>query len=352
MAGVRIFRSPTTDIFVNLALEEWLFRTLPLSEGRTQAMLLWRNKPCIVMGHNQVPWLECDVREAEARDVSLARRVSGGGAVYHDLHNLCVTFFSPNITSKDSSSPPVIFPTFSKERNMDIIRAALGTFNIPSWTSNRTDLLVDVEGAPKKVSGSAFRISGKRAYHHCTLLLDSNLPMLRRLLQVPDRQIEGRGVRSTPHPVANLAQLHPDVSYTTLCEALATAFSASYGQPRATIEGFDLPLIRKDPVFRDFHAEMAGEQWVFGASPNFVTTLQRVFGWGSVHLTLEVKKGQIEVKNVFATTNADSSSLSEALRGALQGVVYRAAPIRTALLSLPIGDRIVEDLADWISTAL
>eukprot|EP00667_Euglena_gracilis_P025508 EG_transcript_29972 len=188
---LRIFRSPVTDIFTNLALEEWLFRTLPLAEGRTQAMLLWRNQPCIVFGHNQVPWLECNVREAEARGVALARRVSGGGTVYHDLHNLCVTFFSPNTTAKDVPPSPAAAagagPPFSKERNLAIVRAALGTFGIAAQASGRTDLLVDVEGAPKKVSGSAFRISGKRAYHHCTLLLGADLPALRRLLQVPDR---------------------------------------------------------------------------------------------------------------------------------------------------------------------
>ena len=119
MPRLRIFRSPLTNIHTNLAIEEWLFRTLPLPQGDMQGMMLWRNTPSIDMGRNQNPWLECNVQELQRQGVELCRRVSGGGTVYHDLSNLCVTFFSPNFSPRSKDDTP-FEQQFRKEVNEQV----------------------------------------------------------------------------------------------------------------------------------------------------------------------------------------------------------------------------------------
>jgi lipoate-protein ligase A len=346
--ALRLFRSSTHDIATNLALEEWLLRTLPLPDGHTQGLMLWRNSPTIVFGRNQNPWVECDVHEATSRGVRLARRVSGGGTVYHDLGNLCVTFFSPHpgLQSGGASAD-----TFSKATNMAVIRSALATLGIPSTVSNRTDLLVNVNGAPKKVSGSAFRVSGGRAYHHCTLLLHSDLEALRRTLKPPPRLITGRGVTSIPHPVANLAELRPPISVSEVCDALATAFCNAHGRPRQPIGGFDIEAVSKDPIYAKFRAEMESPEWVYGEGPPFTATLRQGFTWGDVDLEVAVSKGTIEVLKCEAV--GFPVPAAEALRAALHGVPYQPAPIREALQRLPgLPPEVTADLLAWLPSAL
>ena len=86
-----MYVSSSTNIFENLALEEWLYENLDLS--KTDCLLMWRNAPAVVIGRHQNPWLECDVQEAVKRNICVARRSSGGGTVYHDEgdgHSWCV----------------------------------------------------------------------------------------------------------------------------------------------------------------------------------------------------------------------------------------------------------------------
>jgi len=143
---LKVYKSETTDPFFNLATEEWLFRQGDLSKHN---LFLWRNAPTVVIGRNQNPWKECHVQQMEKDNVILARRTSGGGAVYQDLGNTNFTFLSG-------------IHDYNKNQNSQIIINALSQFGVKAETSERNDILVN----GMKISGSAYKISGMKAFHH------------------------------------------------------------------------------------------------------------------------------------------------------------------------------------------
>lgn len=124
-----VFISQSTNIFVNLALEHWLYRNFNFTNHHV--LLLWRNDPCVVFGRHQNPWLECNVHAAEKQDVPLVRRSSGGGTVYHDKGNLNLTFFTLN-------------KRHNRFYNLSIIKKALfRQWALKSEINKRDDIIVD-----------------------------------------------------------------------------------------------------------------------------------------------------------------------------------------------------------------
>lgn len=164
-----VIRSSSNDIFENLAVEEALLSRLRLQKGSC-LLFLYVNTPCVVVGRNQNFLKEVSMRQALQEGIHVARRSSGGGAVYHDEGNLCLSFF----TRRSEYAP---------DKSIQVVRAALCTaFGISPntlTTTKRHDLFLD----GKKISGSAMRIQKEMAYHHCTLLLSSSRDCVGRYLR-------------------------------------------------------------------------------------------------------------------------------------------------------------------------
>lgn len=159
--------SKSKDIFVNLALEDWLYKNIDFTEK--SILLMWTNGPAIVIGRHQNPWDECKLNVCRQQNVSVARRNSGGGTVYHDFNNLNCSF----ITSKVN---------YCRKRNLQFISDVLWeNWSIQSEISSREDLVLKQTG--EKISGTASKLSSKNAYHHCTLLVDVNLDQMRSVIR-------------------------------------------------------------------------------------------------------------------------------------------------------------------------
>ena len=166
----RAFVSLSHHPHFNLSLEHHLLRSQP---AQVPVVLLYRNDPCIVIGRNQNPWSECNLERMKTDHVYLARRTSGGGAVYHDLGNTNFTFLSPR-------------EGYDRSINTEIVLSALRRLGVTASASGRNDLVIEAEDGPRKFSGSAFRETRDRAFHHGTFLLNVNLDQLSQYL--------------TPHP--------------------------------------------------------------------------------------------------------------------------------------------------------
>ncbi len=201
------------DIYRNLALEEWLLDHAP----QVPVLFLYVNDPCVVIGKNQNPWRECRLSLMEREGVALARRISGGGAVYHDAGNLNVSIIVPRTEYVEQKQYDLIFQaleaTALRHRNLSKLgKSSLG-----------------LDG--KKFSGQAFCHRRDRTLHHGTLLVNADLARLGRYLGPELDGIETKAIVSVPAEVGNL----PGLRIETLSAALIETFKKMYGGNSAEV---------------------------------------------------------------------------------------------------------------------
>lgn len=152
----------------------------------------------------------------------LARRSSGGGAVFHDLGNTCFTFMAGK-------------PEYDKTVSTAIVLAALNSLGVTAEASGRNDLVVKTDSGDRKVSGSAYRETMDRGFHHGTLLLNADLSRLANYLNPDQKKLQAKGITSVRGRVANLVELLPGITHQQVCEAIqkhSSAITANGWTPR------------------------------------------------------------------------------------------------------------------------
>lgn len=157
-----IFISKVLDPWINLAFEEYLFRQKDLMN----VLFLYRNSCCVVIGRNQNPWIEADIKLLNELKIPLIRRKSGGGTVFHDLGNTNYCVMMPRDAFKRSTSATMV-------------AHALHNLDIPAKVNNRFDIVL----GDRKISGSAYKIANNKSYHHGTMLIDTDLGKLGNILK-------------------------------------------------------------------------------------------------------------------------------------------------------------------------
>ena len=280
----------------NLALEKYL--TFHVPEGEC-ILYLWQNRRTVVIGKNQNAWKECRVSELKADGGTLVRRLSGGGAVYHDAGNLNFTFC-------------VRKPDYDVSRQLEVILKAVRGLGIPAGKSGRNDLTV--EG--KKFSGNAFYTSGEFCYHHGTILLDVDQEAMDRYLNVSAKKLQARGVDSVRSRVINLKKYCPQITCEQLSKQLIRSFSDVYGLP---VEEFSENLLDEEEILRDT-GFFASEAWIFGRKLPFTRKLEERFSWGEVELLLDVDCGR--VRDCICHSDAMDPDYISALAGRIKGCRY------------------------------
>lgn len=290
-----------TDPYRNLALEKHLMDTLPED---TAILYLWQNEHTIVVGRNQNPWQECQVEAFLRAGGAIARRLSGGGAVYHDAGNLNFTFILPK-------------GQFDVMRQLSVIAMAAGRFGLRPQLSGRNDLLLD----GRKFSGNAYYRAGHSAYHHGTLLVNTDLSAMAQYLTVDPQKLAARGVRSVPSRVVNLSELNPDVTVEELERALYFAFGEVY---RCRPSFLDENMFDR-PTLEDLAARFADPEWIYPQQRPYTFSVSERFPWGGVTVKLLVENSVIQCAKVF--TDAMEVSIFERLEQALTGCPYLISAI-------------------------
>lgn len=189
-------------------------------DDHAKILFLWRNAETVVIGQSQNPWKECNTRRMEQDGIRLARRSSGGGAVFHDLGNTCFTFMAGK-------------PGYDKSVSTDIILQALRQLGVTAGASGRNDLVMETADGPRKISGSAYRETQDRGFHHGTLLLNADLERLADYLNPDPKKLQAKGITSVRSRVANLAEFLPGISHEQVCEAIVQAFCPLWRDGRA-----------------------------------------------------------------------------------------------------------------------
>lgn len=274
---LRYTETDCTNPFINLATEEYM--TFRAAEGEV-TMYLWQNANTVVIGKNQNPWRECRVESMREGDCKLARRISGGGAVYHDLGNLNFTF----IAREDEYDIP---------KQTEVILEAVRLLGINAEKTGRNDLTID----GMKFSGHAYYQSNGYCYHHGTIMFNVDPTPLGEYLNVSASKLKSKGVKSVRSRITNLINHKPDVTLEELKKALYDAFAKVYG---GEVERFDIPTAESDPELKALIDKYSSEEWRFGRKIPFTTSISERLDWGGVDVELQVEGGVIKDCGIFS----------------------------------------------------
>ncbi|MDN3440445.1 lipoate--protein ligase [Psychrobacter sp. APC 3279] len=326
---LRILKSAVTNPWFNLATEDWIFNTL---NPDSHTLFLWRNSETVVIGRSQNPWVECKTDKMEADDVFLARRQSGGGAVFHDLGNTNFTFLSPS-------------DAYDQEANFTVIINALKKLGIDATLSGRNDMQV----GDHKISGSAFRHAADRSFHHGTLLVNANMQKLGDYLNPHPLKLKAKGIKSVRARVANLVDFNETINHETLSDAIIEAFCEYHGET-AQVEQLDEASLAKQPTLNAYYQQMADWDWRFGKTPEFTHHIETRFDWGMMDVHMDVKQAMITEVVIFS--DALNVELIDLLKETLTGIRYNKKEIQDALAELaktqPELAMQVNDFEEWL----
>ncbi len=294
---MKYIENNSTDPHYNLAFEEYIFKNL----DKEDFVLLWRNGPSIIVGKNQNTIEEINMDYVKDNKINVVRRVTGGGAVYHDLGNLNFSF----ITKAQSNL--IDFKTY----NIPIVKA-LEKLGVDCEFSGRNDIVID----GKKFSGIAQSIIKERVLNHGTLLFDSKLDTLSKALNVKRDKIESKGVKSVSSRVTNIKPyVRDDIDVLEFKELLLINIFEYFNQP---VEIYELSHEDKEGIQRMVDEKYGTWEWNFGYSPEFNYKGYKRFEGGGVDVRLHVVKGRIENCKVYGDFfgKGDIKDLEDKLRGA------------------------------------
>lgn len=303
-----------TDPQINLAIEEYALKNLDINDTY---LLFYINEPSIIIGKNQNTIEEINTKYVEDNGIKVVRRLSGGGAVYHDLGNLNFSFIT-----KDDGNSFHDFQKFTKP-----VVEALHKLGVNAELSGRND--ITVEG--RKISGNAMFATRGRMFSHGTLMFDSEIENVVSALNVKAEKIESKGIKSIRSRVANISE---------------------YLQEKVTIEEFKQMILRyifdgeeniEEYVLTEEDWEKINQlskeryqnwDWNYGKSPSFNVQQSHRFPSGSVDVRLDVKKGIIENCKIYGDFFGVGNV--EDIEVRLVGSKYEKASIENALEDLDI----------------
>lgn len=298
-----------TDPSINLALEEYALRNFPANEDY---LLFYINEPSIIIGRYQCTLEEINQAYTEAKNIHVIRRISGGGAVYHDFGNLNFSFM------KDYEMTDL---NNFKKFTAPIIRV-LNDLGVNAEMKGRNDVVV----GEKKISGNAQFSTGKRMFSHGTLLFDSDLSEVSRALQVKMSKIESKGHKSVRARVANISEF---MTEKITIKAFREAILKGLYEDKTDFQTLRLSDEQWKDVYKLREEKYANWDWNYGRSPDFNIHRTHRFPIGEIDIRLMVKKGRIE--NVKIYGDFFGKEPLENIENALHGKKYDLSEIEKAL---------------------
>ena len=287
--------------YLNLAVESNLLDNfLP----NTVSLFLWKNKQTVVIGTNQNPYSECDTESLLNEGGFLARRRTGGGAVYHDLGNLNFSF----VADKN---------IYDVKRQMQVIQKALLDFNLETEVSGRND--ITYQG--RKFSGNAFAKTKKQGLHHGTILIKTDSERLQKYLKVKPAKLHKHGVKSVSSRVINLSEV-ADITSENIIPHLIRAFEDVY-QGSATIISFD-DLCDENAIRLSQH--IGSDEYLFGKWKEFHTKKSATFDWGSIDLDIDIDEENGIIKDINIASDSLEPKSIEAAIELLKGANIKENP--------------------------
>ena len=298
-----VYKSKSFNPYENLAIEKYLLDILPADSF---ILYLWQNENTVVIGKNQNPWAECKCKELETEGGHLARRLSGGGAVFHDKGNLNFTF----ITTTENND---------LKRNLQIIKKACEYADIKAEISGRNDILSD----GRKFSGNAFYNSNGKTYHHGTVLVNADFEKMAKYLTPSKAKLEAKGIKSVKSRTVNLSALSPLATIENL-----TDFFIKSAEEILKLKVEPI-IIETNNMVAEYTEKFSSEEWKYGETLPFSATFSDRFDWGTIEIRLEIRKGIISACQVF--TDSMDETISDKISAVLTNTEFKTEKLYDVL---------------------
>ncbi len=320
---IAVCHGKSLNPYYNLALEEVLLNSVKQGEC---ILYLWQNAATVVIGRNQNPWKECRISRLEEEGGHLARRLSGGGAVYHDIGNLNFTFLCAD---KD----------YDLTKHLSVIVEACRANGVVAEISGRNDVLA--QGC--KFSGNAFYHSGGKSYHHGTLMVDVDIKQVERYLSPSPAKLKAKGVASVRSRVINLRELAPEITCQSLSQDMVRAFEKVY-----ELQSVELQIEELNPnTIEQLRLRNASKEWLYGRDLPLNFSCSKRFSWGEISIELGVERGYINAVQVW--TDAMDWQLAEVLKQTFTNKEFSINQLVQALSNTELKLDIQQDIIDLLT---
>ena len=311
---MRYIKNTNTDPYFNMAFDEYCLEKLNIDEP---VFYLWQNRPAVIVGYNQDINTEVNLDYLKTNNIALVRRVTGGGAVYHDLGNLNYTIVGHSDNLEES------YPEYAS-----LMMKALQRLGVPAILSGRNDILV----GERKVSGFAKRVCKNRLMVHGTLMYNVNLEILSQALSPSTTKLQSKGIASVRSRVANLCDYLPEIpNIQSFSKRLERILSNQYADSEYSLSKTDLANIQylADEKFSTW-------KWNYGHSPKANLKHSARLACGTVEIHLTLNENRISLCK-FGGDFLGNLPVSE-VENILQGVVYDTNAIRDCLSKIKISN--------------
>jgi lipoate-protein ligase A len=270
-----------TNPYINLATEWELF----INNLKDKICLfLWQNDNTVVIGANQNPYIELNLENIKKDNISIARRRTGGGAVFHDSGNLNFSF----IMDKKN---------YDVKKQLLVVQNALKSVGIFAEVSGRNDIAIN----GRKFSGNAFYETKDICLHHGTLLINTDFEKMKYYLTPRQAKLKKHGVSSVESRVINLAEVIPSITPSRIATSLKLAFEEVYQKKSQTLD------IKPNDEIQSLAALWQTDKYIFGKWKDFKPVLNANFDWGSVEIELNISNGKISDASISSDSLHPSS---------------------------------------------
>jgi lipoate-protein ligase A len=301
----------------NIALEEYCFKNLLQHE---KIFILWINEPAIIIGKHQNAFEEINADYVKKHNINVVRRISGGGAVYHDLNNLNYT-----IISNEEKGVDFDFKTFSQP-----VIDTLKELGVTAEFSGRNDILID----GKKICGNAQAYIKGRIMHHGCLLFNTELSVLAKALEIPKDIISSNATKSVRSAVDNIL---PNLPNKISVEEFADKLLAHMKRKFPTMKEYIFSQQELAEIEKNRASKFGTWEWNWGKSPKFDINRHSRYTAGKIQVFANVKNSMIENIKFYGTFFGNNSNLEE-IENALIGVRYTYTDIENKLKDLNFND--------------
>ena len=282
----------------NLAIEEYLFEYV--AQNNCLIIYIWQNDRTVVIGRHQNAYVECDLDYAKLKKINIVRRKTGGGAVYQDLGNINFTVITPK-------------NFYDINRSNQLILKVMQKLGILADTNGRNDICLKTTG--EKISGNAYRSKNNVGMHHGTILFNTNLDEMDKVLSVSPAKLTKRGITSVRSRVTNLSVHYPSLTISMIQEKIIREFVTEYHLQNL------LPLKISSADIAPYLKTYCNDDWNIKLFSDYNIRVQNQFEWGSVAIGLTMERDYpsslfietdlIEIEDITATEKSINMELAK-----------------------------------------